>query len=250
MFPILQLGPLAVRLPGLILLLGVWWAMSLIEREASRRGLPVSDLYNLTFYSLVAGLLGARLWYAARFIPIYWENPLSLFSLNPATLSITGGLFVGLVAALAFGQRKRLPFWPTLDALTPGLALLAVVLGLAHLSSGDAFGAPTSLPWAIYLWGEERHPSQVYEILSAVMIFAAIRRMAQRPSVSGFTFLAWVGLSAAARLFLEAFRGDSVIVLGTLRSAQVAALAILLVALWGIRNLHRAPAPQPPIPPG
>ena len=240
MFPILQLGPLAVRLPGLILLLGVWWAMSLIEREASRRELPATDLYNLAFYSLVAGLLGARLWYAARFFHIYWENPLSLFSLNPATLSVGGGVFVGLAAAFVFGQRKKLPFWPTLDALTPGLTLFAVFLGLAHLSSGDAFGAPTGLPWGIHLWGEDRHPSQVYEILSAGVILAVLRQMAQRPSVPGFTFLAWIGLSAGARLFLEAFRGDSVIVLGSLRSAQLASLTALMLSLWALRIKARS----------
>ena len=240
MYPILQLGPLAVRLPGLILLLGVWWAMSLTEREAPRRGLPASALYNLAFYSLVTGLLGARLWYAARFFPIYWENPLSLFSLTPATLSAGGGVFVGLAAAFAFGQRKRLPFWPTLDALTPGLALFAIFLGLAHLSSGDAFGAPTSLPWGIHLWGEDRHPSQVYEILTAGVVLAAIRQIAQRPSAPGFTFLAWIGLSAGARLFLEAFRGDSVIVLGSLRSAQLASLTALVLSLWALRIKARS----------
>lgn len=242
MLPILQVGPLAIQLPGLLLLAGVWVGSSVIEKQARRLRLPVTALSNMVFIGLVAGLLGARLWYVARYLNVYMDNPLSLLSLNPTTLAPAEGMLSGLLVALIYSQRKGLPLWATLDALAPGLAVFTVAYGFADLASGDAFGAPNDLPWSIDLWGARRHPSQIYEILLAGLIFAAIREVGLRPPFpfTGFLFLAWAVLAAASRLFLEAFRGDSVIVLGTLRLPQLVSLSVLLGAMLAMHLRARS----------
>ena len=239
MFPILQVGPLAIQLPGLLLLAGVWVGSAMIEREAPKYGLSGTTLGSLVFYGLVAGLLGARLGYALRYWSVYAEDPLGLVSLNPSTLSAAEGLAAALLVGLVLARRHRLPLWPTLDAFAPGLAVFAVFAALANLSSGDAFGAPTSLPWAIDLWGAARHPSQVYALLLALAVFVAVRRIGISPTFPGFLFLAWLAMAAASRLFLEAFRGDSVIVLGSLRAAQLISLIVLGAALLGLNQRAR-----------
>jgi len=170
MYPYLRLGPFLLQLPVLALLLGIWIGSALTEKEASRLKLPAA-VNNLIFVGLMAGIVGARLAYAARYLPVYLENPLSLFALNANTLAGLDGLLIGAVSAAIYGRRKKLPLQPTLDALAPGLAAFMVALSLAHFLSGDAFGAPAELPWSIYLWGEYRHPSQAYEVLAALVVF-------------------------------------------------------------------------------
>jgi len=234
MFPILQLGPLALRLPGLFLLMGVWVGTALIDWEAPRRKVSGAALNNLVFYGLIAGIVGARLVYALRYLSIYADDPLSLFSLNPSTLAPTEGILIGLIVVLVLGQRRHLPFWAALDALAPGLAAFSAFLGLAHLSSGDAFGAPTSVPWAIELWGATRHPTQAYEIVLAGLAFLGVWRLGRVFAFPGFLFLAWLAMAAGSRLFLEAFRGDSVIIFGALRAAQLASLVIVAGAMAGL----------------
>jgi phosphatidylglycerol:prolipoprotein diacylglycerol transferase len=232
MFPILQLGPLAVQTPGLILLVGLWLALALTEREAKRLSLNAEALYNVVLIGLLAGVVGARLAYAARSFSAYVSHPLDLFSLNPAALAPTEGALIGVVAALLYGARKHLPLRPTLDALAPGLAVFMLAFAGAHLASGDAFGASARLPWSIYLWDDYRHPAQVYELLSAALVLAAWRWARDAWPAPGLNFLWVVALSSAARLFLEAFRGDSVIWPGGWRAAQVGALAVLGLCLW------------------
>jgi phosphatidylglycerol:prolipoprotein diacylglycerol transferase len=150
------------------------------------------------------------------------------------------GAAFGLIAALVYGQRKSLTLWPALDALTPGLAVFAVFLGLSHLASGSAFGAPTRLPWGIDLWGAHRHPTQIYETilagLIAWMVWPGLGFV--RTQTPGRRFLIFIALSAAARLFLEAFRGDSSLVLGGLRAAQIVAWVILAASLLAL-NLQK-----------
>ena len=233
MFPILQIGPLALRLPGLFLLMGIWAGTYLIDREAPRHKVSAAALNNLVFYGLVAAIIGARLVYGLRYLSIYADDPWSLFSLNPSTLAFTEGILIALIVVLVVAQRQHLPLWPALDALTPSLAGFAIFVGVAHLSSGDAFGAPTSVPWGVELWGATRHPTQVYEIALAVLVFLALWRLRRSPSFPGFQFLSWLAM-AASRLFLEAFRGDSVITFGVLRAAQLLSLVVLTGAMAGL----------------
>jgi phosphatidylglycerol:prolipoprotein diacylglycerol transferase len=239
MFPVLQIGSLALRLPGLFLIVGLWLSTLLIDREAPRRGQSAGAINSMVFYALIGGLIGARLGYALRYLDAYLSNPLALVSLSPSTLSILEGFVMAGIVALAYAQRKGLSLWPTLDALTPSFALFAIFLGAAHLSSGDAFGAEAQVPWAIDLWGARRHPSQVYEILAAVLIFLGVWRIRVMDAFSGFLSMIWLSLAAAARLLLEGFRGDSVIVFGGLRFAQLTSLVILLLSLAMLHVLSR-----------
>ncbi|HEY42730.1 MAG TPA: prolipoprotein diacylglyceryl transferase [Anaerolineae bacterium] len=239
MFPILRIGPLALQLPGLILLLGVWLGTHLIEREAPRHNLSAGIFGNMVFFSLLGGIVGARLGYALRFLRIYLEDPSGIFSLNPNTLAPFEGIAAALIVALVYGQRRNLPLLATLDALTPGLAFFAIFLGLSHLSSGDAFGAPTMVPWSIDLWGASRHPSQIYEIVTAALIFLVVQLLKWRSPFPCFTFTFWILLTAISRLFLEAFRGDSVIIFDGLRSAQVVSLVIAIATMLGLHLLAK-----------
>jgi prolipoprotein diacylglyceryltransferase len=178
--------------------------------------------------------------YAARYLNAYLDNPISLFALNPNTLSPGDGIIIGALVATIYGSRKKLSLRPTLDALAPGLAAFLVSLAVAHFLSGDAFGAPTEVPWAIYLWDEYRHPTQIYETLIALGVFALVLKRPLGQPGQGISFLLVAALSAFARLFLEAFRGDSLIWTGGFRAAQVTNLFVLAACFWLMKTWSQA----------
>ena len=242
MFPVLQIGSLAIAVPGLALLIGVWVALELAEREAARLTLNPDAVYRLAFGALVAGLIGARLAYVARYLSVYASDPLGIFSLNAATLAPVEGALIGVTTAFVYGARRQLPLRATLDALAPALAALAVAVAVAHAASGDAFGAPAQLPWSVFLWGEYRHPSQFYELIAALAALGLVWLVRARGLIPGFNFLLVVALSAAARIFLEAFRGDSLLIIGGWRAAQVVGLMVLAACLAAMRYWGREPA--------
>jgi len=110
------------------------------------------------------------------------------------------------------------------------------MIGVSHLLSGNAYGAPTRVPWAVYLWSEYRQPTQLYEIFFALVIFTIVLSRMIPANAPGLRFIQFIGLSAIARVFIEAFRGDSPILFDGYRTAQVVGLAILVVCLALLRN--------------
>lgn len=236
MLPFLNIGPLLVNFSGLVTLAGIWIGLTLAEKESRRMNLNATQIGNSLLIGLGAGVIGARLGYALQHLEAYLTNPLSLFSILPDSFLPWAGLLTGCLAALVYGMRKGLPLRPSLDAMATGLAFFMLSQGVSHFLSGDAYGAPADLPWAILLWSEMRHPSQVYETLAATAIFALTWFSPNRRQGSGMSFLIVVAASAFAGIFLEAFRGDSQFLAGGFRTTQVAGLVVLAASLVLMRK--------------
>jgi phosphatidylglycerol:prolipoprotein diacylglycerol transferase len=236
MFPYVRLGSWLIQMPFLALLVGLWGGMILLEHESKRMKLNPSMVANLVIYSTVAGIIGARLGYALQFRALYASKPLSLLALTPTTLSPSMGFLVGLITFWILIDYQNLPVRPALDALAPGLALFMIFVGVSHILSGDAYGAPTRVPWAIRLWNEYRHPSQFYETFAALIIFLVILKRFPKPDGAGLNFGLTIALTAASRVFLETFRGDSVFWPAGFRAAQVIALVLMAVGFYWMRR--------------
>lgn len=236
MFPYLRLGPFLLQMPLFALLVGLWVGLTFIEKEAARLLLNKEKINNLVFYGLIGGIVFARLAYAAQYASVYISNPFSLLSLNTNTLLPEAGLVFGILIAVIYAYRQKLPFRNSLDALAPGLAFFMIMIGVSHLLSGNAYGAPTRVPWAVYLWSDYRQPTQLYEIFFAMVIFTIILPRMIPANAPGLRFVQVIALSAIARVFIEAFRGESAILFDGYRTAQVVGLAILVVCLALFRN--------------
>ncbi len=87
----------------------------------------------MIFYGLFGSVIGARPFYAIQHLNAYLANPLGLVALDTNALNTPGGLFIGMVIALLFGRRRKLPLRPTLDALVPGLAVVMVAVDVASI---------------------------------------------------------------------------------------------------------------------
>ena len=59
----------------LAILLGVIVAYILITREGKKQGLPKEFISDLIFYTLIIGILGARVYYCVFNLDYYLANP-------------------------------------------------------------------------------------------------------------------------------------------------------------------------------
>ena len=231
----------------ILLLLAGWLGLALADWRARSGEVGEKSLDTLVFSMLAAYLAAGRLAFLAAHMSAFLSSPSSAVSLSPAAFDLGAGLLGAGLAGVAVIQRKRLPAWQALDLLAPLFACLAVGLALSDLASGAAFGSKTQLPWAIQLWGARRHPTQVYELLAALAVLAVIWFW-RPPLRAGSRFLLWIALAAASRLFIEGFRGDSILVLGGLRLAQVVAWLALAGALAALELRQSGPKDSPGLP--
>jgi len=222
----------------ILIVVAMWIGLTLAEKRTERFGVSKEQLNNITFYSLFGYIIGGRLLFALSNITAFSQSPLSIFSPNPDLFDPTGGLVTAILIGFIYGQRQKLQLLGTLDALTPIFAMLAIGLSLAHLAAGTAFGSPTTLPWGIDLWNATRHPTQIYELIASVAIFSWLW-FRRTDSINGLLFLNFSALTAGARLFLEAFRGDSTLIFSEFRLAQIAAWGILLAVLLASESIRR-----------
>lgn len=240
MSPILNVGPAAIQLPGLLLLVGFWLSLNLSGRRARAAGLAEDVVFNTGMIALMVGLVGARLGYVAIHWSAYRDDLQGILALTTGALSTPAGLLIGVGAATLYLRRQRPPLPVFLDALAPGLALMFAFISLADLSAGSAYGTVSDVPWAIELWGARRHPTQIYEFVSALatlgLLSLALRASAggwiylRRP-YDGSLFLLFLLSYGGARLFLDAFRADPWLLPGGYRTVQVIGLGAVVVSL-------------------
>ena len=233
MYPAITIGTLALPTKPLLLLANLYLVLWLGSRRAAERGISEDVVWNWGLLSVLGGLILGRLAYAARYPQAYLASPLSLLTPRLSTfipeVAVIGGMLLGLI----YLRRHRVRLALLADALAPALALGWAVYALANFLAGDAYGTVTNLPWGIELWGARRHPVQLYEMVAALLTFVWLWR---RPAPWGKGLGGWRLLFAYSfsRLVLEAWRGDSWLLPGGWRGAQLIALAGALIALWGL----------------
>jgi phosphatidylglycerol:prolipoprotein diacylglycerol transferase len=241
MSPVLfTIGPLTIRWYGLMMALGVIVAVTVIAREAKRKGMDPDAFYSMAVYVLVAGLIGARAGHVIDRLDYYLANPDHIFAIQEGGLAIYGGLIAGLIAGLAYARIRHMPIGKTADVCALGLILGQAVGRLGCVVNGDAWGAPTNLPWGVvytnpealippHLLGVSTHPYAIYEIIWDLMVFAGLLFMRTRVATSGALFLTYALAYAVGRFFLTMVREEGSVLLGMQQAQVISVLTIVIV---------------------
>ena len=212
----------------ILLLLATWIGLTIAEKHTERHGVGKDDLNNVTYYGLIAFVIGGRVSFVLQNLPAFIKNPPGILSINPDIFDPFGAVAAAIITIVIYGQRHGLLLWNTLDALTTYFSILSIGIGLSHLAAGTAFGMETNIIWGIDLWNATRHPTQIYETTASLLIFGWVWFQKQNPR-PGILFLTYAGLTAAAQLFTQAFRGDSTLISNGLRQGQIIAWATLAI---------------------
>lgn len=232
MLPTIDIGPLVLPTAGLIVIIGAWLVLSVSERAAKKLNLDVEATYTLVAILMAAAFIGARFVFVILHWPTYKDDLLSIFWPLTSGFNWWAGLVAALIAGLFYGRAKQLPLAATLDALSPGLILTLLALSLADFAGGPGYGQETSVPWAIDVFGIQRHPVQLYEIAVAVLALVLWLWSVDRRRYDGQLFLMTVAFYAGGRLLFDAYRANSPLTAGGYHIVQIASLAVLLLCVF------------------
>lgn len=236
MAPIIQVFGFSVQAGPLAVLIGFVAGLWLSSRLAALRRLDGGAINDAGFYGAIAGLIAARVGYVVVHWPAYAGEPLSALMPGLTALLPWTGWPAGLVVAGWIAWRKNVLRADLFDVLAPGIVLLAMGLATAALLNGESLGQSTALPWAVTLWGENRHPVPVYELVALAVIALICVRLLGRDLPPAAIALGALAAYAFARVVIDGFRTDVPLLAG-LRVTQLAGVVVCAVALWMLGEL-------------
>ena len=140
---------LTVKSYGLMMVIGFLAAVSLI-RHLSRGFTPDPQLItNAALYSLIGGVIGARIFFVVHYFDRFREAPIEVFFIWQGGLELLGGVVAAISIIFFYLVYHKLPIRRYLDVLAVGLMLVLVFGRIGCLLNGCCFGKPTDLPWGI-----------------------------------------------------------------------------------------------------
>jgi phosphatidylglycerol:prolipoprotein diacylglycerol transferase len=249
-FPGFDLGPLTIRTFGIMVALGLLVGSVIFVRHGARAGIEPSRLERLALWTLVLGIVGARLLFVLTDAGSFAERPWAVVALWEGGLEFSGGFLVA-VAYLLWWLRRN-PDVPGLlvsDGMVLGLSVGLAIGRIGCYAVGEHLGGTTGFFLAVhYLGGETRegpipigahiHNTALYEIVLLLPLIGLLFWLRRREVPRGWltaTFLLWYGVQRFLTDFLRAYDRRA---LG-LTGAQYVCIGLIVVGLLFAARLRR-----------
>ncbi len=240
MYPtICTIGPFTIYSYGLMLAVAVFLASFLASREAPRLGIKSDLIFDLTFWVVLFGLLGARIFYILLDFPFFMSHPLEIIMIQKGGLAWQGGLILGGIAGIGFVQKKGLPLFKMLDFTAPYIALGQAIGRLGCFLNGCCYGKEVSYGIFFPVHQARLHPAQLYEFLGLITIFFILKWVQKKNKRQGTIFLLYLVLASFLRFAIEFARADQLWMAYGLSLNQWISLGLIAVSIPAYFYLRR-----------
>jgi phosphatidylglycerol:prolipoprotein diacylglycerol transferase len=227
---------------------GVAVAFWFLYVQAKKQGYDTGKLLDAFFWIILVSILGAKLTLLFGHPSYYLENPGELLSLARSGGVFQGGLTFGLIFAIIYFRKKKIPFWSTADLAGPAIALGHGFGRLGCFSAGCCYGRECLQPWAVVFKNEYAHeltgiplntplhPVQLYESVLNFINFFVLFAILKKRKFSGQVFCFYIINYSIIRFFTEYFRGDHDVLAYVLKG-QTAFSSLSLSQLYCLAGL-------------
>lgn len=261
--PVFHIGPLAIHWYGVGYAVAILVALRVALPYAERHGIPRSRASWIAFWTVVAGLLGGRLFYDLQSGALYYiTHPGEIFAFWNGGMAFFGAIFLASGTMLFLAWRERVNFWVLLDAGALFAAVGQPIGRIGNIINGDILGYRSNLPWATAYTnphsfaprlGVAYQPAAAYEALVILLVLGFLVYLRHRRVPNGWVGIAYVILYPLTQIGIFFLRNPvnvPVIALG-LKQAQLTSLGVLvlgvplLVFAWYRTNRAPKAAPLP-----
>ena len=180
---ICTIGPLTIYSYGFMLAWAFALSMSLAGFRAKKENIDPEIVFNFSFFVLIAGILGARIFYVIEHFDFYRSNPLEIIMLQHGGLSFFGGLFLGTISGIAYLKVKKIGIYKILDLIAPFAALAQAIGRIGCFLNGCCGGKEDALI-----------PVQLAASMLLILIFIILRFLQDRPHKAGQVFYSYLFL--------------------------------------------------------
>jgi prolipoprotein diacylglyceryl transferase len=212
-----NLGPF--HMYGIVLAIGVLVAVFTAERRWRNRGYPHDGIYDIAFWVVVWGVIGARLYHVVTDYQLFTHHPLRAFEIWRGGLAIWGAVLGGGIAVVVITARRKMDTLAVTDVMAAGIVLAQAIGRWGNWFNQELFGKPSTLPWALEIAPQHRpagyeqyatfQPTFLYESLFCLAVFGVLLWAEHRFRMrKGQTFALYVMLYCFGRFWFENLRID------------------------------------------
>jgi phosphatidylglycerol:prolipoprotein diacylglycerol transferase len=242
----LHIGPLDIRMYGVMVALGFIVGIAVAMRRARQEGIPPERISDLGVWLIVAGMAGGKLFH----IIFFWDEFIAgwraegLRSLREGFV-FYGGFITASLATVIYTKLKRLPLAKITEVCAPSVALGHAFGRLGCFFNGCCYGKSCTLPWAVtfppphVMHGIPVQPTQLYEAAGNLAIFGGLTAFYHRKTFDGEIWWLYVLTYGALRFVIEFFRGDyETYYFGALTLGHLIAAAMIVIAVVFLARFH------------
>ena len=253
MYPTLfRIGDFPVTSYGVMLVLAFIASAFVVAIEWKRRGWDPAAAQDVALAAMFGGIVGSKLYWAVDHWDLLTSDPVgALFSRGGFTY--LGGLAGGILAVVALIAMRGWPMGKAVDSCAVAVPVGNILGRVGCFLVGDDYGSPTDLPWGVAFpegsppTTRPVHPTQIYEILFTLPIFALLWWQREKDLPDYFMFWEFCFLYGIQRFAIEIWRVNPAVALG-LTAAQLLSLTMVVTGgigmAWVWRNRKRAAAPS------
>ena len=251
------IGPIPIRMYGLMIGIGFLVAIWLAARRAKKEGVDPERIMDMGVYLLLAAIVGSRLFYVLVNLQEFQRNWLDVFAIWKGGLVFYGGLIGAVVTGIGYIRKYRLPLWRTADIVAPYIALGHMFGRFGCFFAGCCYGAPCHTSLGIIFTdshslaplGVSLYPTQLFEAGGELVNFLVLLVVYRFRTFDGQVFWLYPVLYSILRFTVEFFRGDTargVYFGGAISTSQIVSLVMFfvsLVMLWRLGKAEKETAP-------
>ena len=205
--------------------------------------LKKETIIDLAPYLIIFGIIGARLYYCILSYDFYLRFPTEIIAIRHGGISIHGAILGGLIGLWIFAKRHKINPIKLCDVSAIGLSLAQAIGRWGNFFNSEAFGAPTNLPWKLYIAPQYRpipyqeyqyfHPAFLYESILDVVIFIILLALVKTGKLKkdGNLALIYLILYSIVRIIVEMFRLDSVKYIFGMPVAIFVSIGIIIISV-------------------
>ena len=240
---------------GVIIALGMLAGALVAYREAKKTGQKVDDYIDFPLYTLIAAIIGARIYYVIFEWDYYSAHPLEIFNLRAGGLAIYGGVLASALTLFIFTKVKKLKFWLMADTAVQGLIIGQIIGRWGNFFNREAFGGYTDSLFAMQLPVSEAkgitqeliehlvtidgvsyvqvHPTFLYEGTWNLLLFIGICLYKRHKKFDGEIFAIYLMGYGVGRFIIEGLRTDQLVIkaLGGIAASQVLSIILIVLAV-------------------
>jgi phosphatidylglycerol:prolipoprotein diacylglycerol transferase len=231
------IGGVSVRWYGIMVALAVVVVVLWMLREI-RRGAALSSDTILTaaLVGIPSGVIISRLLHVVDRLDLYLQNPGLIFGFEG--LTIYGAVLGATLGIWIYSKFSNFRFGYFADLVAPATILAQAVGRVGCILNGCCYGKETSLPWGVVYTHPESyaplgvavHPTQLYEIIFCLIVFALLLKLRGHFKPDGSLFLIYLSLYSLWRVGIDFLREGTPFILG-LHQAQVIGIIVLAIAI-------------------